>query len=82
MLTRYIHAALERARYEMIDDAEPFYAEVEGLEGVWATGTTLEQCRRNLTAAIEDWLIFSLAKNLPIPPIGEATISLPERLAG
>ena len=48
MLIQYIQAALERAKYEIIDDEEPYYGEVPELEGVWATGKTLEECRRNL----------------------------------
>lgn len=34
MLIRYIHAALERAKYEIIDDEESHYREVPELEGV------------------------------------------------
>jgi len=67
MLLEYIQAALERARYEIIQDEEPFYGEVPSLPGVWATGKTLEECRRNLAGAIEDWVLFSVAKGLPIP---------------
>ena len=48
MIREYIEAALERARYEIIDDEEPYYGEVPELQGVWATGRTLEECRRNL----------------------------------
>ena len=48
MILEYIEAALNKARYDMIDDKEPFYAEVPGLEGVYATGKTLEECRKNL----------------------------------
>jgi predicted RNase H-like HicB family nuclease len=81
MLTEYLQAALESAHYEIIEDEEPYYGEVPGLEGVWATGSTLEACRRNLAKAVEDWLLFSLAKGLPIPPLGNASISLPEKLA-
>ncbi len=51
------------------------------LAGVWATGQTLEACRRNLAEAIEDWLLFSIAKALPIPSLGEASIRLPEKVA-
>ena len=39
---------LERAKYEIIDDEELDYGEVPELEGVWATGKTLEECCRNL----------------------------------
>jgi len=41
MLTEYIEEALRRAKYEIIEDEEPFYSEVEELPGVWATGKTL-----------------------------------------
>lgn len=80
MLTEYIQEALDRAHYEMIQDEEPYYGEVPGLDGVWATGKTLEECRRNLAEAIEDWLLFSIAKGLAIPPLGDVTIRLPESI--
>ncbi len=79
MLTEYIQHALEHAHYEIIDDDEPYYGEIPELPGVWATGETLEACRRNLASALEDWLLFSLAKGLPIPPIDGLEI-LPPRL--
>jgi len=81
MLLQYIETALELAHYEIIEDEEPFYGEVPQLEGVWATGKTLEACRHNLAEAIEDWVLFSVAKGLPIPALGEATIRLPEKVA-
>ncbi|MCC4766321.1 type II toxin-antitoxin system HicB family antitoxin [Methanosarcina sp. DH1] len=54
MLIRYIHAALERAKYEIIDDEEPYYGEIPELEGVWATGKTLEEYRRSLEEIIDE----------------------------
>ncbi len=77
MLTQYLQAALDRARYEIIEDEEPFYGEVPELPGVWATGKTLEECRRNLASALEDWLLFSLAKGLPIPALGDMVLHQP-----
>lgn len=81
MLTQYIQAAMDRAVYQMIEDEESFYGEIPGLDGVWATGMTLEACRRHLVEAVEDWLFFSLAKSLPIPSLGDLTIRAPERIA-
>ncbi len=75
MLPAYIQAAMERARYEMIEDEEPFYGEVPELEGAWATGQTLEACRRQLAEAVEDWLLFSRTKGLPIPLLGDTSHS-------
>ena len=82
MLVRYIQTALERAHYEIIEDEEPFYGEVPDLEGVWATGKSLEACRQNLADAIEDWLLFSIAKGLPIPSLEDISIRLPELMEG
>ncbi len=81
MLTEYIRQALEQAHYEIIQDPEPYYGEIPGLDGVWATGATLEECRRNLADALEDWLFFSIAKGLPIPAIGSIVLRLPEKVA-
>jgi predicted RNase H-like HicB family nuclease len=71
MITEYIHAALSRAKYEIIKDKEPYYGEVPGLEGVWATGKTLEECRQNLAEVIDGWLVVRLKRGLTIPPLGE-----------
>lgn len=74
MITQYIEAALSRARYEIIEDEEPYYGEVPELEGVWATGKTLEECCRNLAEVIDGWLVVRLRKGLSIPSIGEHKI--------
>ena len=81
MLLQYIQAALECAHYAIIEDKEPFYGDVPPLAGVWATGKTLEECRRNLAEAIEDWVLFSVAKGLSIPALGEVVIQLPEKVS-
>jgi predicted RNase H-like HicB family nuclease len=70
MFAEYIQAAMEKATYEIIDDPEPFYGEVPELQGLWATGKTLEECRKNLMEALEDWIAAHLAWGYPIPPLG------------
>jgi len=74
MITEYIKEALKRAKYEIIEDEEPYYGEIPELNGVWATGKNLEECRENLIDAIEGWIIVSIKKGLPIPKIGEISI--------
>lgn len=81
MLLDYLQAGLERARYELLDDEEPFYAEVPELQGVWATGKSLEECRRNLRAALEDWVFFSIFRGEEIPPLGDMRLVLPRKIA-
>jgi len=81
MLIQYIQAALEKARYEIIDDEEPYYGEVPELEGVWATGKTLEECRRSLEEVIDEWIIIRLRNELPLPRIGDHIIKEPGDIA-
>ena len=69
MITEYIEAALARATYEIIQDEEPYYGEIPGLQGVWASGKTLEECRQDLKEVIEGWIIVRLRKGLSIPPL-------------
>ena len=52
MFAEYIAAALEQAEYEIIDDPEPFYAHVPGLQGVWATGKPLKNAAKNSSARL------------------------------
>jgi predicted RNase H-like HicB family nuclease len=74
MITEYIQEALNRAKYEMIEDDEPFYGEIPDLPGVWATGKTLEKCREQLKEVVEGWILLSVRKGMPIPPLGECEI--------
>lgn len=80
MISEYIIAALSRAKYEIIEDEEPYYGEVPELEGVWASGKTLEECRHNLAAVIDGWLVVRLKRGLPIPPLGEHVVEELKRL--
>lgn len=80
MIIEYIENALSRAKYEIIEDEESYYGEVPELKGVWATGKTLAECRKNLAEVIDGWIIVRLRKGLLIPAIGEYKIKEPERL--
>jgi predicted RNase H-like HicB family nuclease len=80
MIIEYVTEALRRARYEKIKDKEPFYGEIPGLKGVWATGRTLEQCRKRLSEVVDGWIVVRLRKGLPIPPLGRYRIEPPKEL--
>jgi len=82
MIIEYVQAALERARYEKIDDPSPYYGEVPALRGVWATGKTLESCRDNLRETIEGWIIVRLRRGLAIPKLGRIELEPARRAAG
>lgn len=76
MIREYIDAALKHARYEMIQDEAPYYGEIEGLQGVWAGGKTLEECRKNLGDVLDGWILFRLSRGLSVPPTEGSEIAL------
>jgi predicted RNase H-like HicB family nuclease len=80
MIREYIEIALQHANYELINDEEPYYGEVPQLQGVWATGKTLEECRTNLAEVIDGWILIRLSRGLPIPPLGKTRITLPQEM--
>lgn len=68
MLTDYIRAAMHRAECEQLEDGS-WYAQIPGLQGVYANESTLEACQDELQSALEDWILFGLINGFPIPPI-------------
>lgn len=61
-------AAMHHAHYELLDDGQ-FYGEIPGLDGVYATDATLEQCREQLAETLEGWVLLGIALHHDIPPI-------------
>ena len=76
MLTNYMHAALHRARYEILPDDKSFYGEIPGFDGIYANAATLKACREELAEVLEEWILFRVAKGLPLPVVDglESTI--------
>ena len=78
MLTKYIRAAMGKARYEILPDDGTFYGEIVGFDGVWANADTLEACRDELKEVLEGWILLRVSLHLPLPvvdnielPVGE-----------
>ena len=73
MFTEYVTAALFKANYKVLDNGE-YVATVPGLQGVWATGKTIEGARTELVEVIEGWIALRLRLGLPIPLMDNRTI--------
>ena len=69
MLTKYIQAALHQAKYEILNDDGSFYGEIPPCNGVYANAKTLEECREDLAEVLEEWLLFRISKDLPLPVV-------------
>jgi len=78
MFSKYIQAAMRRAHYEMLTDDNQYYGEIPGLQGVYATGDTLEACREELAEVLEDWILIRISRHLSIPIIDNIDITVKE----
>ena len=78
MISHYIAAALGHACYELLENGEGFYGSIPQLTGVWAQAPTLEGCRDELKSALEDWLLFSLARQQAIPVMDGIDLAIRE----
>jgi predicted RNase H-like HicB family nuclease len=69
MLMEYLNAALRHARYEILADEGTYYGEIPECNGVYANDPNLEKCREELIEVLEEWILFRIHQNLPLPVI-------------
>jgi len=69
MLLEYLQAALGHAKYEILPDDSTFYGEIPECNGVYANAATLEECREQLREVLDEWVLFRVHKNLPLPVV-------------
>lgn len=78
MLTDYLRAAMGKAHYELLGGGEGFYGGIPGFDGVLAQADTLEACRDELASTLEDWLLFRVSRNLPVPVVDGLNLAVKE----
>lgn len=81
MLTDYIHAAMQKAQYEILPEGEGYFGRISNLQGVWANADTLEACRKELQEVLEEWIIIGLKMGTPIPVIDGIELNVQKEAA-
>jgi predicted RNase H-like HicB family nuclease len=75
ILVKYCETALQQAKYKILEDGT-WFAEIEGFEGVWGNGITVENCRTDLLEALEEWVILKLQDRDPLPIVDGVEIKV------
>ena len=78
MLTKYIQAAMRKAKYEILPDDGSFYGEIPGFDGVWANAASLEACREELAEILEEWLLLGISRNHALPVVDGIELTIKE----
>ena len=63
----YIDATIGIATYKVLDDDNSYYAEISGLQGVWAYADTIEECREELREVVGGWIELGIVLGHPTP---------------
>lgn len=66
MLSDYIAKAVEKARYEKMENGR-YFATIPRFKGLWAEGKMIEAARRELIETLEDWILISFRRGYAVP---------------
>lgn len=61
----------------MVDDGS-YYGEIPECNGVYANAETLEDCREQLREVLEEWILFWVHRNLPMPILDGVELHIQE----
>ena len=75
MLAQFLDAAMEIARYEIMEDDGHYWGEIPGFQGVWARHETLAGCQRELCEGLSDWVALRLRLGLEIPELAQINLN-------
>jgi predicted RNase H-like HicB family nuclease len=78
MLLEYIQAGLRHAKYEILPDDGSYYGEIPEFNGVYASAISLEECREQLREVLEEWVLFRVHRNLPLPVVDGIELAIVE----
>jgi predicted RNase H-like HicB family nuclease len=67
-MLQYMENGLNHAQYEKMENGE-WFATIPGLSGLWATGKTVEEARKDLVEALDGWIEASTKSGFRIPDI-------------
>ncbi|AFZ30819.1 hypothetical protein Glo7428_2307 [Gloeocapsa sp. PCC 7428] len=76
MIQEYLQKAMESAHYELLENNEGFYGRIPCASGVWATGKTLEACRKELLEVLEEWIMIGIAMGHDLPEFDGVTLKI------
>jgi len=60
----------------ILPDDGLLYGQIAGCNGVYATATTLEDCREQIEEVLEEWILFRVSRNLVLPVIDGIELSM------
>jgi len=69
---------MRRATYKILDDDQSYFGEIPDFQGVWANEDTLAACCEELQSALEDWILYRLWYQLPLPVVEELDLNRQE----
>ena len=60
---------MEHATYERLPEDGLFFGAIDGFDGLYATGVTLDECRMELAEVLEEWILLGISLHHPLPAV-------------
>jgi len=77
MLLEYCEKSVAKAEYNRLEDGT-WYAEIPDFEGVWANGSTVEDCRKGLLEVLEEWILLKVRDGDELPSVDGMILKISE----
>jgi predicted RNase H-like HicB family nuclease len=74
MLTEYIEHAMRKARYDLMESG-CFFGSIAPCRSCCGEGATLEECRDDLRAALECWILVGVRHGDELPVIDDIDLN-------
>ena len=75
MLSEYMDHAMRHAQYELLDDGT-YFGDIPGFEGLWASGSTQDQCEGELRETLEEWILLNIADHTTLPIVDGVSLEV------
>lgn len=80
MLIEYVDSAMQHAKYEILKDQKKYYGEIPQCKGVYATAKNLEDCRKQLSEVLEEWVLLRIYRHLKLPVFNGLKLTVKESM--
>jgi len=75
MLNDYTGKAMQQAQDERVED-RTYFGTIPGFQGLWASGETEQECRKELREVLEGWILLGIAHYDVLPEMDRTKLEV------
>jgi predicted RNase H-like HicB family nuclease len=76
ILSAYFDAAMRHAIFRRAGEQQRIYSAIPGIRGLWASGQTREEAKKDLRGALEWWVLTCVFEHQPLPAFDGVSLEI------